>query len=295
VTLAARALLFVPADRDRFYAKVAELRPDAVIIDLEDAVLPAARPAARVIAAERIPTLPCPAWVRVNGVGSPDLVDDLLAVVGTPGLAGVMVPKVDGGDAILDLDEALTDAEVASGRPAGSTPVIPMIESARGVVQAFGTASASPRVVSLCFGGARGGDLHGDLGSAWSIDGPELLHARQQVLLAARAAGLRWPLDGVFADVADAEGFVRDTELSRRLGYRGRPVIHPSQVRPAQAGYAPTERELDDARAVLAEADEAELRGEGTVLVGGRLVDAAMVRHARAVLGLGSGIDDPSS
>jgi citrate lyase subunit beta/citryl-CoA lyase len=139
-------------------------------------------------------------------------------------------------------------------------------------------------VVSLCFGGARGGDLHADLGSGWSIDGPELLHARQQVLLAARAAGVAWPLDGVFSDVRDPEAFRRDTELSRRLGYRGRPVIHPSQAPIANEAYAPTPDEVDAARRVVQAVEAAAGQGRGTATVDGRMVDSAMARQARALL-----------
>lgn len=290
MTLAARSLLFVPADRERFYEKVDELRPDGVIVDLEDAVLPAGRPAAREIARGRIPTLRRPALVRVNGVGTPDLADDLVALIGVPGVAGLVVPKVEGPEQVVALEAALAAAEAAAGLEVGTTTVIPMIESARGVVLAYATATASPRVVSLCFGGARGGDLHADLGSAWSSDGPELLHARQQVLLAARAAGLAWPLDGVFAEIGEPEAFARDTALSRRLGYRGRPVVHPSQIPIANDGYAPSAIEIDEARRVLDAAREAEARGEGSALVDGRLVDAAMVRQAETLLAWADGI-----
>jgi citrate lyase beta subunit len=275
VTLAARSLLFVPADRERFYEKARELDVDAVIVDLEDGVTPEARPAARALARERLPTFGKPAWVRVNAVGSDDLVADLDALAGADALAGLVVPKVDGPQQVTTLDALLGPAD---------TPVIAMIESALGVVQAFPIATVSQRVVSLCFGGARGGDLHADLGSGWSIDGPELLHARQQVLLAARAAGMAWPLDGVFSDVRDTDAFRRDTELSRRLGYRGRPVIHPAQAPIANEAYAPTREELEGARLVIEAVDAAAAEGRGTAMVDGRMVDQAMARQAEALL-----------
>ena len=273
--LTARSLLFVPGDRERFYEKARELAVDAVIVDLEDGVTPAARPAARALARDRLPTLGRPAWLRINAVGSADFAADIEVVAGTDGLAGVVLPKVDGPADILALEASLGSTR---------TPVIAMIESARGVVHAFATATASPRVVSLCFGGARGGDLHADLGSGWSIDGPELLHARQQVLLAARAAGLAWPLDGVFSDVGDPEAFRRDTALSRRLGYRGRPVIHPSQAPIANVGYAPSADEVEAARRVVEAVEAAAAEGRGTATLDGRMIDQAMARQAQAVL-----------
>ena len=275
MTLTARSLLFVPGDRERFYEKARELDVDAVIVDLEDGVTPEARPAARALARDRLPTLGRPAWVRVNAVGSTEFAADIDAVAGADGLVGLVVPKVDGPADILTLDAVLGDTR---------TPVIAMIESALGVVHAFATATASARVVSLCFGGARGGDLHADLGSGWSIDGPELLHARQQVLLASRAAGIAWPLDGVFSDVSDPDAFRRDTDLSRRLGYRGRPVIHPSQAPIANAAYAPSADEVAAARRVVDAVEAAASDGRGTARVDGRMVDRAMARQARAVI-----------
>ncbi len=275
MSLVARSLLFVPADRERFYEKARELDVDAVIVDLEDGVTPDARPAARGLARDRLATLGKPAWVRVNAVGSDDFAADVAALAEADGLAGVVLPKVDGPADVAALDRALGDAP---------TPVIAMIESALGVVQAFAIARASPRVASLCFGGARGGDLQADLGSDWSIEGPELLHARQQVLLAARAAGLAWPLDGVFGDVRDLDGFQRDTVLSRRLGYRGRPVIHPAQAPIANEAYSPSPSEVEAAQLVIAAVEAAAREGRGTATVDGRMVDRAMARQAETVL-----------
>lgn len=286
VPAAARSLLFVPGDRGRFFDKLPGLACDAVIIDLEDAVVPEARVAARALTVARLPGMSRPGWVRVNAIASGEMTADLAAVVGVPGLAGVVAPKVGDAADVRALDAALAAAERDRGLRIGATPVIAMIESARGVVFAHDIAIASPRIASLCFGGARDGDLQTDLGAEWSIEGPEMLHARQQVLLAARAAGLAWPLDGVFADVTDSAGFERDTFLSRRLGYRGRTVIHPSQIEPVNRLYAPSEAEVAFARRVLEAAAAARAEGHGATLVDGRLIDRAMVRHAEATLEL---------
>src|SRR5262249_48107825 len=139
-------------------------------------------------------------------------------------------------------------------------------------------------VVSLTFGGAQDGDLNTDLGCAWSIDGPEMLHARSHTLLAARAARFDTPLDGVFANVHDAEGFERDTALSRRLGYRGRKLIHPSQIEPCNRLYRPSAAELDYYARVLEAFDQAVAQGTASTTVDGRMIDAAMANAARRVL-----------
>src|SRR5262249_3868886 len=164
------------------------------------------------------------------------------------------------------------------------TKVVLSIESARGVLNAYDMAIAAEPVVSLTFGGAQDGDLNTDLGCAWSIDGPEMLHARSHTLLAARAARFDAPLDGVFANVRDAEGFERDTTLSRRLGYRGRKLIHPTQIEPCNRLYRPSAAELDYYARVLAAFDQALARGSASTTVDGRMIDAAMANAARRVL-----------
>jgi citrate lyase subunit beta/citryl-CoA lyase len=158
------------------------------------------------------------------------------------------------------------------------------IESARGVLNAYEMAIAAERVVSLAFGGAQDGDLNADLGCTWSLDGPEMLHARQHTLLAARAARIDTPLDGVFADVRDAAGFERDTDLSRRLGYRGRKLIHPSQIEPCNRLYAPSEAELDYYARVLDAFEKAVAQGRASTIVDGRMIDLAMANAARRVI-----------
>ena len=158
------------------------------------------------------------------------------------------------------------------------------IESALGVLNAYDMAIAAGRVASLTFGGAQDGDLNTDLGCAWSIDGPEMMHARCHTLLAARAARFDTPLDGVFANVRDAEGFERDTALSRRLGYRGRKLIHPSQIEPCNRLYRPSEAELDYYARVLEAFDQAVAQGSASTTVDGKMIDVAMANAARRVL-----------
>jgi citrate lyase subunit beta/citryl-CoA lyase len=281
----ARSLLFVPANRERFLEKARTLPADAILLDLEDAVPVAEKAAAREMARGWIGRYQQPVWVRVNGAETDELVPDADALVGVPGLAGLMLPKADRVDTLVDLDARLRELERDRGVALGSIQVIAQIESALGVLRAFEIASA-PRVVSVCLGGARGGDLQTDLGAEWSIDGPELMYTRQHVLLAARAAGVAWPLDGVFGEVADQDGFERDSTLSRRLGYRGRTVIHPTQVELANRIYAPSDADIEEAGRIVREAAAAEAEGRGTVLVDGRLVDRAMVRRARQVIDL---------
>ena len=168
--------------------------------------------------------------------------------------------------------------------PPGSTRLVLSIESARGVLNAYDMSLGATRVASLTFGGAQDGDLNTDLGCVWSIDGPEMMHARCHTLLCARAARFDTPLDGVFANVRDPEGFEQDTALSRRLGYRGRKLIHPSQIEPCNRLYAPTQAELDYYARVLEAFDRSLAQGSASTTVDGKMIDVAMANAARRVL-----------
>jgi citrate lyase subunit beta / citryl-CoA lyase len=283
--LLARSFLYVPANREKFLEKAIGLPADAFIFDLEDSVPLAEKANARAgvrqyapkIATERV-------WARLNGLDSGLAADDLDAVAGIAGLAGVFLPKVETPDEVRRWDALIHAHEKGHGCAPGAIKLVLSIESALGVLNAHAMATAAPRVVSLAFGGAQDGDLNTDLGCAWSIDGPEMLHARSHTLLAARAARFDTPVDGVFADVRDAEGFERDTALSRRLGYRGRKLIHPAQIEPCNRLYRPSASELDYYARVLAAFERAVAQGSASTTVDGRMIDVAMANAARRVL-----------
>lgn len=279
-----RSLLFLPGNRDKFLEKAAALDADGLIIDFEDSVPSTEKAAARRCLAAHAPVLRHkPLWVRPNGYGTPHFQDDLAVICSTPGVAGLMLPKVENVAALRQIDDAIGAQERAAGLSTGMLKLILIIESARGVMRSFDLATASARVESLCFGGARDGDLMADLGCEWSHRGT-LQHAREQVLIAARAAGCRTPLDGVFVDVKDQAGFEQDTRLSRALGYRGRTVIHPSQIEAANRLYSPTAEEIAESRRLIETFEQAAARGHASVLFEGRMIDVAMAKAARNVI-----------
>jgi len=281
----ARSFLYVPASRDKFLEKAIGLPADAFIFDLEDSVPPAEKQNARAgvrgyapkIAGDRV-------WVRVNGLDSGLAEADLEAVIGVAGIAGIFLPKVENRDEVLRWDRLIGALEDSRGLAVGAIKLVLSIESARGVLNAYDMSVAAARVASLAFGGAQDGDLNTDLGCAWSIDGPEMLHARSHTLLAARAARFDTPLDGVFANVRDPDGFERDTALSRRLGYRGRKLIHPAQIEPCNRLYRPSEAELDYYARVLDAFERAVAQGSASTTVDGRMIDLAMANAARRAL-----------
>ena len=279
------SFLYIPGNRRKMLDKTASLPAEAFILDLEDSVPAAEKAAARALVCDYAARIPDGrAWVRTNAPGSEFFDGDLDATVGAPGIAGFFVPKVDTAEQVAAIDEALRRRERTRGLAEGTSKLILTAESARAVLFCHAIVTASPRIVSIVFGGARDADLMNDLGCAWSSDGPELMHARQHMLLQARAAGIKAPLDGAYADIRDADGFAADTALSRRLGYRGRMLIHPDQIEPARRLYGREAAEIDYYKRVIAAFEAAKARGEATITVDGRMIDEAMATAARAAL-----------
>ncbi|OLT01955.1 hypothetical protein BJF90_30135 [Pseudonocardia sp. CNS-004] len=269
--LVGRTLLFVPGDRPDRIGKAIGSAADAVAVDLEDAVAPSDRAAARasvldaVRACEPRPNL----FLRVNPIDGADFADDLATATQLrTHLAGVLLPKAESADQIHRLDDLL------GGGPA----VLPIVETARGVLAAPEIAAASPRVATLLFGTL---DLAADLGVTPTVEGRELLHARSQVVLATAAAGLPGPLDGPHAALDDTDGLVRASALARELGFSGKIVLHPRQLEPVRAAFAPTTEELARAREIV----EAGRGARGAFrLADGTFVDAPVLRRAAALL-----------
>ena len=280
-----RSFLYVPANREKFLEKALELPADAFILDLEDSVpLPEKANARRGVKAYAPKIGDHRVWVRVNGLETGLAGDDLDAVIGVQGLAGIFLPKVETPEEVLRWDTAIAALEKTRGLAIGSTRLVLSLESALGVLNAYAMSIAAPRVASLSFGGAQDGDLNADLGCTWSSDGPEMMTARGLALIAARAARFDSPLDGAFVDVRDPDGFARDTALSRRLGYRGRKLIHPSQIEPCNRLYAPNQRELDYYARVLEAFEKALIQGRASTTVDGKMIDVAMANAARRAL-----------
>jgi citrate lyase subunit beta / citryl-CoA lyase len=271
--------------------KALESGADAVILDLEDSVPIAAKAEARSLVAKVIASAAGTAakraavFVRTNAAATGMLADDLAAIV-RPGLAAVLLSKVETVDEVQSTAAFLDRLEAAATMQAGSVEMIITLESALGVYRCFDLVAASPRVVSACIGVARDGDLQTDLGCSWSIEGTELLYARSKVLLDTRAAGRLYPLDGVFSDLNDEEGLRQDSRLSARLGYIGRTVIHPKQIAPVRHAYAVPEQEVIYYKRVVTEFEAAEKRGAAAITVDGKLVDYAMYQRAKRVLEL---------
>lgn len=279
-----RSMLFVPADQPERIAKALGSFADTVTVDLEDGVAPdhkdlARRTALRVLpAADRTGVL-----LRINGNQSPWQEQDLEVVTMLlPLLAAVVVPKVESAAEVHALAEVLLHAEEAAGLPIGGVKIVPICESARGVLAATEIAAASERVWALVFGPL---DLGTQLGVQPTVEGREFLHARSQLVLASAAAGLQGPVDGPHADLFDDDGLRRSTVASRDLGFSGRVVLHPRQLAVVQPLFVPSDDEIHWARTVIAASERASAAGLGAVRTAeGAFIDRPVVLRAERIL-----------
>jgi len=278
-----RSLLFVPASSEKFFAKAKDSPADTLIFDLEDAVAPERKPAAREMLRE---VLRDPGFsrfertVRINGLDTPWFLDDVLAMV-EAGADGLVVPKTNAVESILFVDRLVSLAEQRCGRVAGSVVLLPLIEQPEAIGNAFAIARATQRTSSIAFG-------HGDFSAAMgikaapSVDGI-VLHARCQVAIAAKAAGIT-PIDNVYLDIADGEGLIAETRQGKQLGYEGKACIHPTQVAPVNAVYTPTAEEVAYARDLVSAFEQAVAEGKGAVAFRGRMIDGPIAEIERLVL-----------
>lgn len=287
MSLTIRTALFVPGDQPSRIRTALATGVDVVVVDLEDAVAPAAKRAARATVVETLAaaaTSVTPAVaVRVNDVGTEWFADDVAALGRVLPLVDLVVlPMAQSADDVRRLDDALTAEEGAHGPAAGETAVVPIVETARGVLEAFELAGTSSRVLTLMFGSA---DLSNELGVTATPEGQELLHARSHVVLAAAAAGCAPPVDGPYLTLRDPEGLAVSCAAARALGFGGKAAIHPEQLATVTDCFSPTEAELDWARQVEQAHEQARGRGSGVAtLTDGTFVDEPVVARARRIL-----------
>jgi citrate lyase subunit beta / citryl-CoA lyase len=276
-----RSLLFVPGNRADMIQKAARYGADALILDLEDGVAPEAKPDARrhvAAALEAQFAEELAVFVRVNDLTS-GLLDDDIGQALRPRVNAVCLPKAGSPEEVEALDARLQTLEDRWAMARGHLRIVPMIESARGVLNAPAIARG-PRVAAVGFGAE---DYTADIGVARTREGGELHFARAAVSLAAHAAGVD-PLDGIYADFRDVEGLRADTVSARALGYSGKMVIHPAQIETVHSAFAPSAEDVERARRIVAAFDEARARGTGIAVVDGAMVDRPVVLRAQRIL-----------
>jgi citrate lyase subunit beta/citryl-CoA lyase len=282
-----RSALFVPGHRADFLSRLDRFSPDAVIIDLEDAVASSAKDEARRVVGGWIQARPGarrPAiCVRINALGTGQLMADLEAIV-HPDLTAVVLPKVERPRDVVRLADALSYVEGRCGLAHGSVRIWPLVESARAVQRAGAIARASGRIAYMGGGGSQRGDLPSSIGYRWTASGSELLYIRSKLLVDARAAGVPNPVTGLVSSLHDLDEVRAFALMARALGYEGMMVIHPSHVAVVNDVFSASAEEVAEARGLLDALRTAAERGDGAAAFGGQMVDVAMADMAAKVL-----------
>ena len=274
--------MFVPGNRPDMLQKALGLAPDAYVPDLEDSVPADEKLNARSITAsflERLAGAGPLVLPRVNSLDTGLMEDDLGAVVG-PHTFGVSVGKVRSGDDIRHISGILDRLEENTGLRRGRTMLVPWIETAMGIVNAYEICAASPRVFAAAFGAE---DFTRDMDIERTGHDAEIAYPRSAVCIAARAAGVL-AMDTPYFSFRDSDGLRAVSAAARGFGFRGKFAIHPSQIDPIREAFSPTDREKERAKRVIAAFEEAERLGKGATSLDGQLIDVPVVERARNLL-----------
>ena len=289
-----RSMLFLPGNNPNMLINGATLGADAIIFDLEDAVSPAEKDAARILVRNTMRYMDlggCETIVRINSVDTPYWQADLDAVAPQkPDL--ILLPKSACAQDIQLVDAYLTEKEAQAGMENGTIGLMPLIETAMGVENAFAIATAAKRVKALFLGAE---DLTADLQCKRTKEGREIEYARTRLVVAARAAGVD-VYDTPFTDVNDDEGIWTDAQLAKALGFTGKASISPRHVEVINTVFSPTEKEIDYAYEVLDAIEMAKRMGKGAIALHGKMIDAPIVARAQRTIdmaiALGLGRED---
>ncbi len=278
---ALRSLLFAPGNHARRVEKALTLPADGVILDLEDAVAITEKSATRPTVVEAFgKPRHGKLYVRVNGLTTEWCYGDLVAVV-RAGLDGIILPKVEDPDQLRTADWVIGSLERERGLPAGAIDLIPIIETALGIANVLPIARSGTRTKRMAFGA---GDFTLDMGMVWSRDEAELLPHRAACVVASRAAGIEPPMDTVWADLRDAEGFQRSAKHAAALGFQGKMCIHPDQIEVTNAAFTPDAATLAQARRVVEAFAAAEAQGLASIQLDGQFIDYPIVQRAQQIL-----------
>lgn len=278
-----RTMMFVPGANAAMLRDAPLYGADSIMFDLEDAVSLKEKDSARVLVHSALKTFDygnIEIVVRINALDAGGA-EDIEAMV----LAGVDVirlPKTETAQDIIDVEAVITEVEQQNDIPVGTTKMMAAIESAEGVLNAPAIAKSSTRLIGIALGAE---DYVTNMKTRRHPDGQELFFARSMILHAARAAGIA-AIDTVYSDVDNTEGFEVEVRLIKQLGFDGKSVINPRQIPLVNTIYAPTEKEIQNAKEVIWGIREAEAKGSGVISVNGKMVDKPIVERAERVIAL---------
>lgn len=279
-----RSLLFLPGNNPNMLINGNCLGADAVIFDLEDAVAPAEKDAARILVRNTLRYIDfrgCETVVRINAVDTAYWQADIQAILPQKPQF-ILLPKVGSAQDILTADAYISEAEAALNLESGAVGIIALIETALGVENAYAIASASPRVKALFLGAE---DLTADLQCKRTKEGREIEYARTRLVVAARAAGID-VYDTPFTDVNDDEGIETDAALAKALGFSGKASISPRHVEVINRVFSPSLEEINYAYEVMEAIRMAKEMGKGAIALHGKMIDAPIVARAQRTIAM---------
>lgn len=279
-----RTMMFLNAQRASLMKDAYIYKPDCVIFDLEDAVSENEKDSARLQLYHTLKSVnyqDVERWVRINPANTSYYHEDIRAAV-AGGCDGIRLPMTQSAEEVKDVDRLVTLAEKEFNKEPNSTLLMAAIESPLGLIHVYDICTASPRMMGVALSA---GDFTRTMRSKRTATGEELFTARSLILIAARAAGIM-AFDTVFTDLNDMEGFVAETELIRDLGYDGKSIISPRQIKPVHDAFAPSDEEIEHAIELIESLAESSKKGVGVLVVDGQMVDVAHVESAQRTLKL---------
>jgi citrate lyase subunit beta/citryl-CoA lyase len=280
--------MYVPGNREDWMRKAPQYGADALILDLEDSVPEDGKAEARALARRMLEELGAAGqtlFVRVNRLETGLTGYDLEAIT-CPYLYGIILPKVQGPEDVVEADVLLKFFERKAGMEIGKVCIDPALETAQGIRRAYEIAVASERVAHMGGSGGKGGDTARSIGFQWTPEGMETLFIKSKVLVDARAAGVQFPLSGGWFDIRDLDGLRALAKQLKQLGYTGMHLIHPSHVPVVNEVFTPTREEIAHWQGLVKAMEERRQQGSAAVTYGGDMVDVAHEETARAMLAM---------
>ena len=278
-----RTMMFVPGNNPGMMADAHIYGPDSIMLDLEDSVTMAEKDAARLLVYQALKTVDygnTEMVVRINPLNTPYGKKDIEAVV-KAGVDVIRMPKPETAEEVVEVEREIERVERELGC-VGRTKIMAAIESTLGIVNAYAIATASPRMMGIALGAE---DYCANLKAQRTPGGDELRLARETIVVAARAAGID-ALDTVYSNLNDMETFRQEVEYIKTLGFDGKSIINPRQIEVINEVFAPKEKEITKARAIIAAIKEAEAKGSGVIALNGKMIDRPVVIRAQRTINL---------
>ncbi|MCC8027896.1 MAG: HpcH/HpaI aldolase/citrate lyase family protein [Clostridium sp.] len=279
-----RTMMFLNAQKPALIKDPYIYRPDSIMLDLEDAVAENQKDAARFSLFHALRTIDyrgCERVVRINALDTPYWKEDIRCCV-AGGCDAIRIPKTERAGDVKLVEEAIAEAEREFNVPEGKTLIMAAIESARGVMKSMEICESSERMFGIALSG---GDYTKDLQTHITGTGLELMGARQNMIIAARAAGVQC-FDTIYTDLDDMEGFRKDVETIHLMGFDGKSIINPRQITIVHEIFTPSQKDIIFAEKVVKEIEDKKARGIGVFTVDGKMIDIAFYDGAKRVINL---------